>query len=158
MYACAWNQKSFSIGVLGSCILRLQVANYMIRVIATGEWTAFDLVKYLVFVKSTLTVQEMGRWSRVLLEMGRWSRIVLKIGRLTRFVPEMGHLSKMPAFPKEGAGKEQSAAGTSPTVQRYKAKDLYEPIDILRELGLPIIDWGANNHWRPDSKEGEFLW
>jgi hypothetical protein len=87
----------------------------------------FDLVKYLVSVRSTLTV------------------------------PEMGRLSETPAFAKEGAGKERSAAETSPKVQRYRAKDLYEPIDIFRELGLPIIDWGANNQWRPKSDEGKFL-
>jgi hypothetical protein len=96
--------------------------------IATGDWTTFDLVKHSVFVRPTMTV------------------------------PEMGRLSETPAFPKEGAGKEQSAAGTSPKVQRYRAKDLYEPIDIFRELGLPTIDWGANNQWRPESDEGKFLW
>jgi Protein of unknown function (DUF3684) len=100
----------------------------MIRMIATGDWTTFDLVKYLVSVWSTLTV------------------------------PEMGSLRETPAFPKEGAGKEQSAAGTSPNVQRYRAKDLYMPIDVFRELGLPIMDWGANNQWRPESNEGKFLW
>jgi hypothetical protein len=95
--------------------------------IATGDWTTFDLVKYLVSVQSTLTV------------------------------PEVRLLSQTPAFPKEGAGKEQSTAGTSPKVQRYRSKDLYEPIDIFRELGLPIIDWGINNQWRPESDEGKFL-
>jgi hypothetical protein len=94
--------------------------------IATGDWTTFDLVKYLVSVQSTLTDLEMGQ------------------------------LSETPAFLKEGAGREQSAAGTSPKVQRYRAKDLYEPIDIFRERGLPIIDWGANNEWRPESDEGKF--
>ena len=96
--------------------------------IATGDWTTFDLVKYLVSVRSTLTILEIVR------------------------------LRETAAFPKEGAGKEQTAAGTSSKVQRYKAKDLYEPINILRDLGLPIIDWGANNRWRPESDEGKFLW
>ena len=100
----------------------------MIRMIVTGDWTAFDLVKYLVSIRSTLTV------------------------------PEMGHLSETRAFPKEGAGKERSAVRTSPKVQRYRANYLYEPTDIFRELGLPIIDWGANNEWRPESNEGKFLW
>jgi hypothetical protein len=100
----------------------------MIRMIETGGWTTFDLVKYLASIRLTLTV------------------------------PEVRRLSETPAFPKEDAGKEQSAAGTSPKVQRYRAKDLYEPIDIFRELGLPIIDWGANNQWRPESDEGKFLW
>ena len=96
--------------------------------IATGDWTTFDLVKYLVSVRPILTVQEIER------------------------------LSETPAFPREGAGKKQSAAGTGPNVQQYRAKDFYEPIDIFRELGLPIIDWGANNRWRPESDEGKSLW
>lgn len=123
--------------------------------VATGEWTAFDLVKYLVSVRSTLTAPKTGRLSRIVLKMRRLSRAVLKTGFLSQTVPEM---SETPAFPKEGAGKEQLIAGTSPKVRLYRAKYLYEPIDILRELGLPIIDWGANNQWRPESKEGEFLW
>jgi Protein of unknown function (DUF3684) len=97
--------------------------------IATGDWTTFDLVKYLVSVQPPLTD------------------------------PEMGRLSETPAFPKEGTGKEQSAAasGTSSKLERNKAKDLYEPIDIFRELGLPIIDWGTNNKWNPKSNEGKFF-
>jgi hypothetical protein len=95
--------------------------------IETGDWTTFDLVGYLASVWSTLTV------------------------------PEFRHLQKVSAFPKEGAGKEQSAAGRSRRAQRYRAKDLYEPIDFFRELGLPIIDWGAKNQWRPESVEGKFL-
>jgi Protein of unknown function (DUF3684) len=96
--------------------------------IATGDWMTFDLVKYLVSVRSTLTD------------------------------PEMGRLSETPAFPKEGRGKQQLVAGKSPKVKQYRAKDLYEPIDIFRELGLPIIDWGINNQWSPESDEGKFLW
>ncbi|KAF8497439.1 hypothetical protein F5888DRAFT_1634399 [Russula emetica] len=97
------------------------------RAIVTGDWPTFDLVKYLVSVQLTLTEREMS------------------------------HLRETPAFPKESAGKEQLADGTSPKAQRYRAKDLYEPIDIFRELGLPIIDWGANNQWRPESDKGKFL-
>ena len=100
----------------------------MMDQIETGEWTTFHLVKYLVSVRPALTVLEMGR------------------------------LIETPAFPKEGGEKEQSAAGTSPKVQRYRAKDLYEPIDIFRELGLPIIDWGANNLWIPEFIQGKSLW
>jgi Protein of unknown function (DUF3684) len=100
----------------------------MIRMIATGDWTTFDLVKYLVSVWSTLTD------------------------------PEMNDLRNTPAFPKEDAGKELSAAGTGPKLERYRAKELYEPIDIFRELGLPVIDWGVNNQWSSESDEGKFLW
>ena len=99
----------------------------MTRTTATGDWTTFDLVKYLVFIQSTLAV------------------------------PEVRLLSQTPAFPKEGVGKEQSVPGISPKIRRYRAKDLYEPIDIFRELGLPIIDWGSNDVWRPESDEGKLL-
>jgi hypothetical protein len=95
--------------------------------IKTGDWTTFDLVKYLVSIQSTLSPQEVDR------------------------------LRQTSAFPKEGAGKEQSAAGTTRKVQRHKAMDLYEPVDIFRELGLPVMDWGADNRWRPTSEEGKFL-
>jgi hypothetical protein len=96
--------------------------------IKTGDWTTFDLVKYLVSIQSTLSPQEVER------------------------------LRQTSAFPKEGAEKEQSAAGTSRKVKRHRAMDLYEPIDTFRELGLPVMDWGADNRWRPTSDEGKLLW
>jgi len=102
--------------------------NLVIRMIKTGDWTTFDLVKYLVSIQSTMTSQEFER------------------------------LRQTSAFPKEGAGKEQLATWPSRKVQRHKAMDLYEPVDIFRELGLPIMDWSADNRWRPMSDEGKFLW
>jgi hypothetical protein len=95
--------------------------------IKTGDWTTFDLVKYLVSIQATLSPQEFER---------------------------LRHTS---AFPREGGSKEQSATGTVRKVQRQKAMDLYEPLDVFRELGLPVIDWGADNRWRQSSDEGEFL-
>jgi hypothetical protein len=94
----------------------------------TGEWTTFDFVKYLASIQSSLNLT----------------------------FQEIGRLRQTPAFLKEGAGKAQST-DTSPNVQRHKITDLYEPIDIFRELGLPIIEWGVNNPWRPESDEGKFL-
>lgn len=95
--------------------------------VKTGDWTTFDLVKYLVSIQATLSPQELER------------------------------LRHTTAFPKEGATKEQSATGAVRKVQRHKAMELYEPIDVFRELGLPVIDWGADNRWRPSSDEGKFL-
>ncbi|KAI0267320.1 hypothetical protein BC834DRAFT_981543 [Gloeopeniophorella convolvens] len=97
------------------------------RMIKTGDWTIFDLVKYLVSVQSTLAAQELER---------------------------LKHTS---AFPKEDTGEKQSPAANGRKIQRYKAMDLYEPVDIFRELGLPVIDWGTDNRWKPSSDEAKFL-
>jgi hypothetical protein len=70
---------------------------------------------------------------------------------------EFERLRQASVFPKEGRGKEQLAAGTRWNVQRYKAVDLYEPIDIFRELGLPTIDWGADVQWESTSNDGKLL-
>jgi Protein of unknown function (DUF3684) len=109
-------------------LFECDVLNLVIRMIKTGDWTTYDLVKHLVSIQSTLTPQEIER---------------------------LQHTS---AFPKEGAGKEQLPTGPSRKVQRHKAMDLYEPVDIFRELRLPIIDWGAGSRWRPMSDEGKFSW
>jgi hypothetical protein len=69
---------------------------------------------------------------------------------------EFERLQQASAFPKEGGEKEQ-LAGTRWNVQRYKAEDLYEPIDIFRELGLPTIDWGADVQWESTSNNGKLL-
>ena len=95
--------------------------------IKTGDWTIVDLVKYLVSIQSTLTPQELER---------------------------LRHTS---AFLKEGADKEPPLPSTGRKVQRHKAMDLYEPVDTFRELGLPLIDWGVDNRWKPSSDEGELL-
>ena len=68
---------------------------------------------------------------------------------------EIEHLQQTSIFSKEGARKEHLA--TSQEVQRYKAMDLYEPADRFRELGLPVIDWGPDNPWKPTSNNGKFL-
>ncbi|KAH9171880.1 hypothetical protein EDB89DRAFT_2070434 [Lactarius sanguifluus] len=51
---------------------------------------------------------------------------------------EFERLRHTSAFPKEGT---ESVPMNGRKVQRYKAMDLYEPVDIFRGLGLPVIDW-----------------
>jgi hypothetical protein len=41
--------------------------------------------------------------------------------------------------------------------KRYRACDLFAPIDIARELGLPMIYWSNTPRWRPTSDEAKFL-
>ena len=59
-------------------------------------------------------------------------------------------LRQTQAFPKENAGRDRLAGMAS----RYKVEDLYEPIEVFRDIGLPIIDWDANNQWDPKSDIG----
>ena len=100
----------------------------IIRMVETGDWTTYDLINYLVSIQLTLSSQEFE------------------------------HLRQSSVFLKENAGREQLAAGVSREVQRYRAEELYAPVSLFRELGLPIIDWGADNQWDPTSNNGEFLW
>jgi hypothetical protein len=90
--------------------------------IETGDWTTYDLVKYLVSIQSTLTPDEIERMSQSF------------------------------AFLEENAGEKQFAGAN----KKVRVMDLYEPVDINRELGLPVIDWGADNQWKPESDEGKF--
>jgi hypothetical protein len=60
---------------------------------------------------------------------------------------EIERLQATSAFVKEGG--EQTA--------RFRAVDLYEPQDNIRQLGLPILDWGANTKWKASSEEGKFI-
>jgi hypothetical protein len=53
--------------------------------------------------------------------------------------------------------KEHSSDGKLESDQKqgkFQAKELYEPQEVFRELGLPIIDWGADRRWRSNSEEG----
>lgn len=96
--------------------------------IKTGDWTIPDLIKYLVSVQSTLQPIEIERL------------------RLT------------PAFPEEAAVEQSKNGDETPRkVPKFKASDLYEPLEVFRSLGLPIIDWrgkDGNCKWRSSSEEG----
>jgi hypothetical protein len=66
---------------------------------------------------------------------------------------EMNRLRLTAAFPGEThqtSDKEQKRA-------RHKAKELYEPLDIFRQLNLPVIDWGNQSKWRGSSEEGRLI-
>ena len=99
--------------------------------VKTGDWiTPPDLIKYLVSVQSTLQPIEIERL------------------RLT------------PAFPEEvTAEQNQNQGSTLVKVPRFKASDLYEPLDVFRSFGLPIIDWRGKDgkcKWRASSEEGTY--
>ncbi|KAI0077558.1 hypothetical protein K474DRAFT_1750473 [Panus rudis PR-1116 ss-1] len=67
---------------------------------------------------------------------------------------ELQRLSLTAAFPKEG----QSDVKDNGKITRYKASDLYEPVDSMRKLGLPVLDWGIRTKWRGNSDEARFLY
>ena len=62
---------------------------------------------------------------------------------------EFSMLKSFKAFTAEGA---QGDMGVKP---RYRALDLYPPLDIFRQLQLPVIDWGKNSRWRNESDHGK---
>lgn len=91
--------------------------------IHSGDWSAADLIKYLVAVRDTLTTTEVER------------------------------LKQTATFMREGEnGTGETKGGSAP--KRYMAKDLYEPVGTLRDLGLPVILWGEQAKWRSNSEEG----
>ncbi|KAG8891638.1 hypothetical protein FRC00_013347, partial [Tulasnella sp. 408] len=64
---------------------------------------------------------------------------------------EKDKLRETAAFPRESAPSGPS----KPT--KKKPGELYEPTSTLRELGLPILDWGTQHKWRPKSEEAKML-
>lgn len=65
---------------------------------------------------------------------------------------ELDRLRQTSAFPKELPAESPDAEQEK--TKRYKASDLYEPLDVFRELKLPVIDWGTQVKWRTSSEEG----
>lgn len=96
--------------------------------IKTGRWTNQELIKYLLSARITLLQTEIDK------------------------------LRAYPAFSEEAAVREdRNEDCTSNEVPRVKASDLYEPLDVFKLLGLPIIDWlGKDNkpRWKHNSEEG----
>jgi hypothetical protein len=66
---------------------------------------------------------------------------------------ELGRLKHTAAFPLEIAPSESNP---TPAIVRHKPSALYEPVDAMRDLGLPVLDWGEGK-WRSNSDEGESL-
>ncbi|KAG9080781.1 hypothetical protein FRC06_006170, partial [Ceratobasidium sp. 370] len=95
------------------------------RMMHTGDWTAADLIKYLVAVRDTLTTLEIER------------------------------LKQTSAFMRENPAGGKSEDGASP--KRFMAKELYEPVDVLRGLGLPVLSWGEQAKWRANTEEAKFM-
>ncbi|KAI6015244.1 hypothetical protein F5J12DRAFT_816858 [Pisolithus orientalis] len=65
---------------------------------------------------------------------------------------EISRLSATSAFTGEGGNGD---TGTKRI--RHRACDLYEPIDIFRQLKLPVLDWGEKPKWKSTSEEAKLL-
>ncbi|KAH7337817.1 hypothetical protein B0J17DRAFT_664321 [Rhizoctonia solani] len=63
---------------------------------------------------------------------------------------ELDKLKQTAAFMREGEQGEGKP-------KRYLARDLYEPNDTLRNLGLPILFWSPDVKWRSGSEEVKFM-
>ncbi|KAJ1300947.1 hypothetical protein OPQ81_003373 [Rhizoctonia solani] len=63
---------------------------------------------------------------------------------------EIDRLKQTAAFMREGEEGEGKP-------KRYLARDLYEPVDTLRNLGLPILFWSTSVKWKSGSEEGKFM-
>jgi hypothetical protein len=61
---------------------------------------------------------------------------------------EMKRLMITAIWPKENSMDSQS----SNEIQRYVASDLYAPLALHREFGLPILDWKGK--WARTTQEG----
>ncbi|KAF8581823.1 hypothetical protein K439DRAFT_1513339 [Ramaria rubella] len=123
-----------AIGVLQH--VNLQVVFH--RMIRTGDWGIPDLIRYLVAVEGSLTAMEMER-----------------LRETVAFTMEELEDQRDGVFPANPSN-DPAASMTMPK-RRFRAMDLYEPSSTLRELGLPIIAWGATPKWRSSSEEAKFL-
>ena len=94
------------------------------RMIKTGDWTVPQLVKYLTSVRDTLSQEEMTR------------------------------LQQTAAFFQEVPAESDEATASSIKGKRWKLKEMYEPTDAMRGLGLPVLEWTDGTRWKPGSDEG----
>lgn len=104
------------------------------RLIGAQKWSCYELMRYLVSVKQTLSENEIAR------------------------------LKRTAAFPVEepatqsviggGADKATDVSTSASAIRRVTPDALYEPTDEHRKLGLDVLDWGAP--WRAHSEEAKF--
>ncbi|GAA5899994.1 hypothetical protein JCM6882_007020 [Rhodosporidiobolus microsporus] len=124
-----WEKVLLALGVRKHVELQLVFT----RLLGAGDWSHIQLLKYLVSVGDTLSATERDR------------------------------LRKTAFLPKEGEPKVEQPPGPDgvrpkPRTVRYRAGELYEPTDALRELGLPVVDWSeAQGKWRAGAEEAKLL-
>lgn len=98
----------------------------LLSMIDTGDWTAAQLMEYLVDIRSALSGSDVER------------------------------LKHMAAFVCEGETELSEGNGMSnSTPKRHVARDLYEPTDTLRNLGLPTLFWSEQVEWLSNSEGGQ---
>lgn len=83
-------------------------------------------------------------------ETGKWNitdliRYLIQV-RNALTTEEVTRLEFSAIFAKEGVQSD---------IIRYCARDLYAPIEIFRQLQLPVIQWDEKSRWQDDSEEGE---
>ena len=95
-------------------------------------------------------------------ETGDWTipKLISYLVSLQLQPTEIESLQENPAFPKEPTTEQNmNEGGTLKKIPKFKVSDLYEPLDVFRNLGLPIINWhgkGNRHEWESNSKEGMF--
>jgi hypothetical protein len=73
---------------------------------------------------------------------------------------EKKRLIVTPIWPKEDSESQSSKdesdeTKSKPKIRRFVAGDLYAPLMLHREFGLPILDWKGK--WARNTQEGMFL-
>ncbi|CAI2174465.1 1539_t:CDS:10 [Funneliformis geosporum] len=101
------------------------------RLVSQGNWDHMQLVKYLSSISNNLKDIETKR---------------LKI---TPIWPKENLVDSQPNNGEPGETKPK------PKVQRFVASDLYAPLVLHREFGLPVLDWKGK--WTRNTQEGKFL-
>lgn len=112
------------------------------RLLSDGSWSHVDLVKYLASVQSTLSDLETRRL--------RETAIFTKEGE----EPAIREVQKPVTRPD---GTTVMEVQTKKVLKRYRACELFAPIEVTRELSLPLIYWTTSPRWRPGSDEAKFL-
>ncbi|KAG8814868.1 hypothetical protein FRC17_000941 [Serendipita sp. 399] len=120
------------------------------RMVETGDWTVVQLVRYLMGVKDQMVPSELET-----------------LKQMAAFAME----ERQEANADDHSGKPDAEAGTSTSTEvtktppspkkkkrvRYKIGALYEPTEPMRQLRLPLLDWGDQPKWRSHTDEAKFL-
>ena len=94
-----------------------------------------------------------------LIAAGDWSHVdlvsYLASNKESLSTIERERLTKTAMFPKQGEVGPLDSSG-KPRIIRYRASELYEPIQPLRALKLPVLDW-PDKVWKSGSDEAKFV-
>ncbi|RIA98304.1 hypothetical protein C1645_812855 [Glomus cerebriforme] len=125
------------------------------RLVSQGNWDHMQLAKYLASMSNNLKENEI----KILKDKPIWPKELPKESSEESPKGSSSKRSKKSASKKSSKGSSSKRSNKDEpkeiNPERFIARQLYTPLALHREFGLPLLEWKGN--WNRNSQEGKFI-